>query len=208
MNRKIFLAVTSLILVSLVVSACGSSQAAIEKAIAQTETAKPTATPTSTHTPTPIPTKTSTPKPTATSTITPTNTNTHASDFTDEKMEFFAGEVYNYFNSGELDCPIAEWTGMEEFSVACMIPGSDFDKDLLLKAAYVVTAWLAQKIIDLNYSIYVTPAFQFVITMKSVENKVSVTAKTNNEMIRTPLLFMEYNYELWESLAEIDIEMN
>ena len=86
MNRKIFLAVSVLILVSLVVSACGPSQAAIEEAIAQTETARPTATATVTNTqaPTQIPTKTPTAIPSPTPTRGPTNTpnpNLIAKDF-------------------------------------------------------------------------------------------------------------------------------
>lgn len=79
--------------------------------------------------------------------------------------------------------------------MTCIIPGSNFDKDLLLKATYVITAWLAKKIMDSNYSIFITPAFQFIITMKSIENKVTVTGKTNDEMVHTPQLFTQYNYE-------------
>ncbi|NLA41846.1 MAG: hypothetical protein GX874_10645 [Smithella sp.] len=66
MSNKIFFAVAFFIIIAPVISACGPSQADIEKAIAQTETAKPTSTQTSL--PIPIPTA----RATATLKITPT----------------------------------------------------------------------------------------------------------------------------------------
>ena len=74
MNRKIIFTVASIIIITLVLSACGPSQAAIEKAIAQTETARPTANLTSKHTLTPTPTKTPTVKPSVTTLPSPTAT--------------------------------------------------------------------------------------------------------------------------------------
>lgn len=204
MNRKIFLALSALILVLLVVSACGPSQAAIEEAIAQTETARPTAThtvtvtpkPTSTPTPTVLPTRTNTPTPTVDVKATQLYEASLKTDFSND-MKALLESKYG--------CVLANWKD-SSFELVCAQAIGFNDPEQLVTLAYTFTYVGGLRLVSDGLTNLFVPDFSYVVIIMSDDGKHAVRATTDGNammLIANEKITSQLEWEVYATIEEM-----
>lgn len=204
MNKKKLFTEVTLIFVALIISACGPSQADIEKAISQTETARPTATPTITYTLSPTPTNTPTIKPTATKTPTPT-IDIKATQLSEARAKENYSSGMKEILGEDLGCILANWKD-NSFELVCLKAVGWNEPDQLITIAYTITSAGGIRLANFGLGYLFEPGFSYVVIIMSDDGSKVVRATTDGETMRM-LVDKEITSQLeWEVYANIEVK--
>ena len=194
MNKTKVFTITTFILSALLISACGPSQADIEKAIAQTETARPTATST----------KTPTTKPTATKTPTPT-TDIKATQLSEARAKNnYSTEMKAKLEKG-YGCMFADWKD-NSFELVCLQAVGWNETDQLITIAYTITYGGGIRLDNYGLGYLFVPGFSYVVIIMSDDGSKIVRTTTDGETMRM-FVNKEIDSQLeWEVFANIEVK--